>query len=375
MFYDDLQRHTSFEALADGAAFAPMPDDWLVGASDIVGSTKAVAAGRYKTVNMVGAAVISAQINAHPGLAFPFVFGGDGAAFAVPPDRGEIAAKALAATRAWAAREFDMGLRGAMMSVRDIRARGHDVLVARYQVSEGVDYAMFTGGGVSWLEDEMKAGSVGLPEAPQDAEPDLSGLSCRWSHMPARKGKILSLVIAPTPGRAGDFAHVAREVVRVGQGLDRAGHPGAPEGPGVKWPPKGATLEAHAQKGSGSLGAARRKALFESFLAWALIKTGIVLGGFDARRYRRVVGDNADFRKFDDGLKMTIDCDAETMARLQTMLDAAQSQGILRYGMHTQDEAMMTCIVPAIDRDDHVHFVDGAGGGYTQAATQLKARL
>ena len=35
---------------------------------------------------------------------------------------------------------------------------------------------------------------------------------------------------------------------------------------------------------------------------------------------------------------------------------------------------MMTCIVPSIMQDDHIHFIDGADGGYTEAATRIKAR-
>ena len=32
----------------------------------------------------------------------------------------------------------------------------------------------------------------------------------------------------------------------------------------------------------------------------------------------------------------------------------------------------MTCIVPSIAECDHVHFVDGAGGGYALAAKRMK---
>jgi len=69
---------------------------------------------------------------------------------------------------------------------------------------------------------------------------------------------------------------------------------------------------------------------------------------------------------------MTIDCDAETVARLRTVLDRARGKGLISYGMHMQDEAMMTCIVPSIMDDSHVHFIDGAAGGYTQAALGIK---
>ena len=70
----------------DPALFRPLPGDWVVGVADVVQSTKAIAENRYKAVNMAGAAVIVAVTNAMAGRDFPFVFGGDGASFAVPAD-------------------------------------------------------------------------------------------------------------------------------------------------------------------------------------------------------------------------------------------------------------------------------------------------
>jgi hypothetical protein len=261
-----------------------------------------------------------------------------------------------------------------MVRMSDIRAAGYDVTVARFQPSPGVDYAMFSGGGLSWAETRMKEGKHQLPEAPAGTQPDLTGLSCRWSHMPSRSGVIASIVITPCediPGPA--FSALARQILTLAHGLEHDGHPAEATGPGVDWPPAGATLEAHAQRGTGSLGKARRKALFESFVAWALIKTGIRLGGFDARRYRRVVGANADYRKFEDGLKMTLDCDPATLENIERLLRQAEADDIVRFGIHTQSEAMMTCIVPSILNDDHVHFIDGASGGYTAAAQSIKS--
>ena len=76
---------------------------------------------------------------------------------------------------------------------------------------------------------------------------------------------------------------------------------------------------------------------------------------------------------FDDGLKMTLDCDAETADRIRDVLESARARGILSFGMFAQDEAMMTCIVPSVMQGNHVHFIDGAAGGYAQAAAQIKA--
>ena len=113
--------------------------------------------------------------------------------------------------------------------------------------------------------------------------------------------------------------------------------------------------------------------MLETAIAWLLIKTGLKIGGFDPKSYQRDVGENADFCKFDDGLKMTIDCDLGTVRDLTTLLETAQTGGVIKFGLHQQDEAMMTCIVPSIMDDNHVHFIDGAAGGYTQAATQIKS--
>ncbi|MHA6264792.1 DUF3095 domain-containing protein [Arenibacterium sp. CAU 1754] len=372
-FYDDLPRQSSFDALSDPDNYVPLPDDWVIGTADIVGSTQAIAQGRYKTVNMVGAAVISAQINGSGGRAFPYVFGGDGAAFACPPDRAAGAADALAVVRRWANDEFDLSLRVAQVPVSAIRAAGLDVTVARYAASNDVDYAMFAGGGVSWAEARMKAGDFTLPPAPPGTRPDLTGLSCRWSHIKAQHGTILSLVIAPSDDVPGpEFSKLAETVLGIAQRLERAGHPVPLNGADVRWPPTGVDLEAKASHGDVPVKKRKRQLFLETLFAWVILRSGIPLGKFRPRHYKRQVTRNADYRKFDDGLKMTLDCDGDTVARLREVLDRAQSDGIIRYGMFQQDEAMMTCIVPSVMQDDHVHFIDGAAGGYAQAAAQIK---
>ena len=59
-FYADLPSFHDFNDFADFSAYRSTPDDWVVLAGDIVGSRAAIAAGRYKAVNMLGAAVITA---------------------------------------------------------------------------------------------------------------------------------------------------------------------------------------------------------------------------------------------------------------------------------------------------------------------------
>ena len=109
-------------------------------------------------------------------------------------------------------------------------------------------------------------------------------------------------------------------------------------------------------------------------LIWLVFKLGISLGRFDPNNYRREIAINTDYRKFDDALMMTVDCSPDVGERLRAMLNRAEGEGVVRYGLHTQDQAIMTCAVPSVHTSDHMHFVDGASGGYAMAAQQLRRR-
>ena len=71
---------------------------------------------------------------------------------------------------------------------------------------------------------------------------------------------------------------------------------------------------------------------------------------------------------------MTIDVDAESLRKIEARLEEAAIAGICRYGLHRQDAALMTCIVLTPLSRDHMHFVDGAAGGYALAATRMKSK-
>src|SRR4051812_29093219 len=100
-FYASIPVFRGFARLMEPELYEAVPDDWMIGTADIVESTKAIADRRYKAVNMAGAAIIAAVTNALEGREFPFVFGGDGASFAVGPDDAAAAREALAATATW----------------------------------------------------------------------------------------------------------------------------------------------------------------------------------------------------------------------------------------------------------------------------------
>ncbi|WP_157016114.1 DUF3095 domain-containing protein [Mesorhizobium xinjiangense] len=372
-FYDSLPVQKDFKSLSNAAVYTPLPDDWCVGVADIVGSTGHIAKGRYKEVNTVGGAVISAQINAAGDERFPYVFGGDGASFAFPRSQQERVRDALARVLRWAADEFGFEMRGAIVPATDIRAAGWDVAVARYGASNEVDYAMFTGGGVAWAERAMKDGRYRVEPAPAGAFPDLAGLSCRWTPIRAQHGSILSVLALPVAGApAADVEGMMRRIVDVTASLELDGNPAQTSRLRLAWPAKGVSIEACARRAGGSLLWCKLKLFLVTLFGALIFRLHLRVGAFDPDHYTQSVSNNADFRKYEDGLKMTLDCDAATRRRIEAILEEASRAGIVSYGLFDQDAAIMTCIVPSFGRDDHVHFVDGASGGYTTAAMAIK---
>src|ERR1700682_4653700 len=199
-FYSSIPVFRGFSRLMDPALYSPLPDDWSIGVADIVESTRAIAEARYKAVNMAGASVIAAITNALAGREFPFVFGGDGASFAVSPEDLALAREALAAAAIWVKEDLDLAVRVALVPVAAVRAQGFDVRVARFGPSPNLSYAMFSGGGLGWAETAMKCGAFAVPAAPTGTQPDLTGLSCRFEGIPSARGLLLSVLVVPARG-------------------------------------------------------------------------------------------------------------------------------------------------------------------------------
>ncbi len=372
-FYGAIPVFRDFGSLMDPAMYSPLPDDWAIGIADIVESTRAIADQRYKAVNMAGASVIAAVANALGGREFPFVFGGDGASFAVSPGDLDRARAALAATATWVEESLNLVMRVALVPMRAVRAQGLDVRVARFGPSPNLSYAMFSGGGLGWADAAMKRGEFALPAAVPGTQPDLSGLSCRFEEIPSTRGLILSVLVVPASGADPNrFRKVIEDIIRLIERSPDAGRPVPPGGPPLRWPPAGVEYEARASRG-GTLLKRRTVVLAVTLWAYVVMRFGIKVGKFVPRNYVQQVVENSDFRKYDDGLRMILDCTEELGRALTRLLENAASLGIVRYGVHRPDAAMMTCFAPSVMRSDHVHFIDGARGGYASAATALKA--
>jgi hypothetical protein len=376
-FYRTAPTFRDFRCVADELSFGALPDDWIVGVADVEQSTKAIQDNRYKAVNMAGAAVIAAIANAVGGRDFPFVFGGDGASFSVSPADAGIARQALAETATWVREDLDLTLRVGMVSVAEVRRNGHDVRVGRYAVSDNISIAMFSGGGIAWADAAMKRDEISVPQAPAGARPDLSGLSCRFEQFPTQYGQILSVLVLPADiSRMSAFRTVVKQIISMVEGSSECARPAAREAMQLKWPPQGCDLEALASRKAGEPArVSKLKVYAHTFLYFLIMRFNLRVGRFVPRKYLSEVVANSDFRKFDDALRMIVDCSPGMAQKIEDTLAAAEREGHIRYGCHRDGAAIMTCFTPSPAHPSHVHFIDGAQGGYALAAAALKQRL
>ena len=72
LFYKDTKTLANFSEAANASLHMQLPEDWWVVVADVMGSTKAIQAGRYKEVNTVGAATIMAVLNVDRSCEIPF---------------------------------------------------------------------------------------------------------------------------------------------------------------------------------------------------------------------------------------------------------------------------------------------------------------
>lgn len=146
------------------------------------------------------------------------------------------------------------------------------------------------------------------------------------------------------------------------------------EPPRLVWPPQGIDLKARAQRRSGeSLSVRKAKVLAWTLLYYLVVRLKVSVGRFSPAKYMKEVVENSDFRKFDDMLRMVIDCTPALADEIERTLAASAATGAIRFGLHRHDKAMMTCFTPSTVEANHVHFIDGALGGYTRSAVALKA--
>ncbi|GBG15990.1 NAD kinase [Novimethylophilus kurashikiensis] len=383
-FYRNIQALDSFAAATDSALHAELPADWWVVIADVEGSTAAIQAGQYKKVNTVGVACIAAVANVDRDIDLPFVFGGDGATFAIPEALRDRVIIALRGAQKLAREQFGLVLRAGLMRAGELQAEDFWMRLGKLRLSPHVTLPVLSGRGWEEAERRVKDSAnrsvLRVNESEGPAEANFEGFECRWQNVPSFNDHKLSLLVAATSQDTATNLATYQRVVALIQSIygDVAKyHPLRAERLQLSFNPTQLSHEWRVR--SNSLGWLARCGYFVRL--WLLNCAGHYLfsRNIDTQsvqwsRYRNELVDNSDFRKFDGMLRMVMDGSEEQARRLQARLDEEYVAGRLVYGMHKSREALVTCLVRSYT-GSHMHFVDGSDGGYALAATDLKAKL
>lgn len=383
-FFKNLPLLKNYRDVTVAANFRPAPRDWHIVIADVVNSTAAIKSGEYKNVNVLGAMTIIGLLNAAGNIEFPFVFGGDGASFLIPPSLLHAAQRVLPAAKNRAKDFFNLSLRVGIVPVERVMADGFSVNVAKLSVSEHFAQAVFAGGGLARAEQLVKKTTDGrsyeLPDDPTINDADFSGLECRWKPVRSEQGEIVSLLIQAKGGTNEAKNEVYCDVIRTIETIfgERAGYRPTTEQALVltsdETDLRAELYAKHGRRPAWIRWLCLRLFLLQNRLGTMFFGKRTRLAGVDWRNYKKILIQNTDHQKFDDMIRMVISCSTANREKFENYLREQRDIGRINYGLHITDSALLTCLV--FDRfNRHFHFVDGSNGGYALAAKVMKEQI
>lgn len=361
------------DLLMEEHLFYAVPQNWHVLITDVKNSTRAAVEGRHQLVNLVATGSIVAALNVafRDNTEIPFFFGGDGATFIIPPALLEPTLLALQQHRDNTLKNFELDLRVGHVPVSDIYAEGHQLKISKLKASSIFTIPILLGDGLSHAEKKIKESDIMYPESDPDAEElDMSGMHCRWDKIkpPLAENEVVSLLVIARDGmsQSAVFKKVIDDIDDIyGPQEDR----------------KPISVERLRMVASLKKIGTEMRTRLGSFNAFYMIKTWAttVIGKLyfktpKGKQYLYKLVDMSDTLVIDGKINTVITGTREQREKLQQRLEKMEAGNEILFGVHVSSESVMSCYVRNLE-DQHVHFVDGADGGYTKAAGVLKKKI
>ena len=361
------------DLLMEEHLFFKVPGNWQVVITDVKNSTRALQDGLHETVNLVATGSIVAVLNIayKANLTVPFFFGGDGATFILPPGMFNATMQALLLHRENTKSSFNLDLRVGSVPVAEIYDAGHELNIGKLKTSQLFAIPVLLGNGLAYAEKKIKGPAYIFAATPTtNEELDLSGMQCRWDRIkpPANNFEVVSLLVIAREGvkQSVAFKKVMDKVDKIYGG------------PQTRKP---ISIDKLKLKTTLARIGLEMKARMGGFKPLYLLTTWVKgsLGTFYFRTkkgkiYLNNLVDMSDTLVIDGKINTVISGTAQQREQLETELNEIENEGDIFYGLFVSKESVMSCYVRNMN-DRHVHFVDGAEGGYTKAATVLKKKL
>ena len=353
--------------------FYKIPVNWHVVITDVKNSTAAVQEGLHETINLVATGSIVAVLNIayKANLTVPFFFGGDGATFIIPATILDAAMQALHLHRENTKTNFKLDLRVGHVPVAEIYEQEHVLNISKFRTAVLFDIPVLLGDGLMYAEKKIKGPDYKFAAmVATNEELDLSGMQCRWDRIkpPENYFEVVSLLVIAREG-------VKQSMVfkKVMDNIDAIY--GTPQ---TRTPISIGKLKLKATLAKIGMEMRARMGGFRPFyLLTNWIKTLLGYFYFKTKKgkvYLHNLVDMSDTLVIDGKINTVISGTAQQRELLEAALSKIEGDGEIFYGLHVSKESVMSCYVRNMN-DRHIHFVDGAGGGYTNAAGIIKQKI
>jgi len=376
LFYNNLVSHEQSvnELLSQPDAFRQVPKDWQIIVTDIKGSTMAVKSGMFELVNLVATGSIIAALNIalKTKVDLPFFFGGDGATILVPPTLLDEIIAALEQHRKNVKKEFNIDLRVGSVAVSSVYENDCELKIAKVSINPLYTIPIVLGSGLYYAEKVIKLKDIDSQQSSnQSAVLSLEGMECRWNRIPPPKDKDEIVCILITATKESEQAKIYKKILDKTNEIYGSHKKRNP----ISLP----RLELDTSFGKIRAELKMRKINF-SFLEWLKNWSITVIGKYwylkskSGKKYLNELIQLSDIFVLDGRINMIISSRTAQRETLELYLDYLEKNGDIFYGIHVSQQSIISCYVRNRDTN-HIHFIDGSGGGYTQAAVSMKEKM
>lgn len=373
-FYDELLIYPGKiqNVISQPSNFVSVPSDWHVLITDVINSTSAVDNGLHQEVNLaaVGSIIAAYNVGRQYSWTFPTFFGGDGATLLIPPRLLDEIYFALKLHQESVEIDYGLNLRLGSVQVSKILEQRLELKITKCKPDRHRIIPLILGSGLNWAEEEVKSGRTEEKEILEQYNLNREGMDCKWKSIhpdKADRSFISLLIVVRQAAKESDFHQILSKIEEVYGANKNRGAMNA--------------RNADTEIIEDSLTRKERKqlegkSLTEIFKSIPkLLFPNLFLKMTDeGQKFAEKITALTDDLMIDGRINAVIQGNNLQHKNLIAYLTELEKKGTIYYGYHRSDTATISCRVENLS-GDFVHYVDGGGGGFTQAAKYLKPKL
>ncbi|MCF0058648.1 DUF3095 family protein [Dyadobacter sp. CY356] len=374
LFYSALpvNKISLSDLLIEDQLFYKLPDDWHVVVTDVKNSTLAVQNGLHEAVNLIATGCIVAVLNIarKHNLSVPFFFGGDGATCIIPPLILHEVMRSLQIHKDNTSQNFNIDLRVGRIPVCQVYQNGFALRISKFKSSSIFSIPVVLGDGLSYAEKLIKGEDFKRELLESESQLlDLEGMQCRWDRIapPENLDEVISLlVIAKDEAQQGVIFKEVVDLIDNVYGTPQNRQPISVSKLKLKSTLAKIKLEMKVKFG-------RLRFLYMVYNRFILLFGPYYFNTKEGKSFLSSIVELADTLVIDGRINTVISGNTKQRLILEDALNNMEIEGKIKYGLFVSKESIMSCYVPN-EENAHIHFVDGAEGGYTRAAGILKQK-